>query len=346
MAAMRLSVAELRAAASSHGQEFEALVILRKCSTRTARNENTYLAVEMGDRTGSFSANVFSDNALSDFFRGAAEGSILHVAGRIDFYQGRFSPKLSQARVLEEADLADLGGIDALVESAPESLDSLQEEFQGLVAKIQHPELRRTVEMAFESVADRFPTAPAAMAMHHAYRSGLIEHTVHVGRVCVALLPLYSEVPADLALAGALLHDIGKALEYEGGLAPRKARTGQLQGHVVLGYRMVRKAGLQARLDADTLERLEHIILSHQGELEWGAAVMAATPEAVFVSMIDNIDAKMGMVQRALRHGDDAEFSEYLPGLKSPLLRSASPGAAGVGPDDELPEAQGSLPLE
>ena len=74
-----------------------------------------------------------------------------------------------------------------------------------------------------------------------------------------------------------------------------------LQGHVVLGYKIVRKAAILSKLNEDLIERLEHIILSHQGEKEWGAAAMAATPEAVFVSMIDNLDARMGMVQRTLR---------------------------------------------
>jgi 3'-5' exoribonuclease len=94
-----------------------------------------------------------------------------------------------------------------------------------------------------------------------------------------------------------------------------------LQGHVVLGYQLVRKAAMKAKLDAGRLERLEHIILSHQGEPEWGAAVYAATPEAVFVSKIDDLDAKMGMVQRALRQAvEGEEFSEKLPGLNTSLL--------------------------
>ena len=89
----------------------------------------------------------------------------------------------------------------------------------------------------------------------------------------------------------------------------------------MLGYQTGAKAGLKAKLDPDRLERLEHIILSHQGELEYGAAVMAATPEAVFVSMIDNLDARMGMVQRALRQAAPGEeFSERLAGLEAPLL--------------------------
>jgi 3'-5' exoribonuclease len=142
-----------------------------------------------------------------------------------------------------------------------------------------------------------------------------------MARIVQALAPLYPEVDGGLAMAGVLLHDTGKAIEYEGTLAPKRSRRGLLQGHVVLGYQLVRKAGLKAKLDPDLLERLEHIVLSHQGQLEWGAAVMAATPEAVFVSMIDNLDAKMGMVQRALRQASgNEEFSERLPGLETPLL--------------------------
>ncbi len=127
-------------------------------------------------------------------------------------------------------------------------------------------------------------------------------------------------------MAGVLVHDTGKVIEYEGSLASKRSRKGILQGHVVLGYQLVRKAGLKAKLDADRLERLEHIVLSHQGEPAWGAAVWAATPEAVFVSMIDNLDAKMGMVQRLLRQADESsEFSERHMGLNSPLLTKPVP---------------------
>jgi 3'-5' exoribonuclease len=157
--------------------------------------------------------------------------------------------------------------------------------------------------------------------MHHAYRHGLLEHTSHMARACRALLPLYPEVDPDLALAGVLVHDTGKVIEYEGDLATTRSRKGILQGHVVLGYQLVRKAGLKAKLSPDLLERLEHIVLSHQGELEWGAAVIAATPEAVFVAKIDDLDAKMGMVQRLLRQGaDNGEFSEKHFGLNAQLL--------------------------
>src|SRR5207237_2167942 len=102
---------------------------------------------------------------------------------------------------------------------------------------------------------------PAAAQMHHAYRHGLLEHTVHMARACKALLPLYPEVNPDLALAGVLLHDTGKAIEYEGTLTTKRSRRGVLQGHVVLGYQLTRKAGMRAKIDPDRLERVETLQL-------------------------------------------------------------------------------------
>ncbi|MFA5263381.1 MAG: HD domain-containing protein, partial [Opitutaceae bacterium] len=221
------------------------------------------------------------------------------------------------------------GLIENLVEVAPENPDDLWQELQRHIDAIPHDELRLTVRSVFEEIHANFLSSAAAISMHHAYRHGLLEHTVHMARACKALLPLYPEVDHSLAMAGILLHDAGKTIEYEGALATRRSRKGILQGHVVLGYQLARKAGLKAKLDPDRLERLEHIILSHQGEPEWGAAVYAATPEAVFVSMIDNLDAKMGMVQRALRQGQAGEeFSEKLPGLNAPLLIGKLPDAS------------------
>ena len=209
------------------------------------------------------------------------------------------------------------------METAPEDADALWAEFQQHIAAISHPDLRATIQALFDDIGEKFRNAPAAVAMHHAYRHGLLEHTTHMARAARALLPLYPEIDADLALAGILVHDTGKVIEYEGDLVTSRSRRGLLQGHVVLGYQLVRKAGMKCKLASDLLERLEHIVLSHQGELEWGAAVIAATPEAIFVAKVDDLDAKMGMVQRLLRQANpEDEFSERHPGLNSLLLLS------------------------
>lgn len=282
--------------------------------------------MELGDRTGSFTCTIFNDSPCFEALKAVGEGSVVRIEGKIEFYQGRLSPRIGKATAVPEADLGAPGVLENLVEIAPEDHQVLWAEFQMFIDAIKHDELRMAVRGVFEEIGETFRWAPAAVAMHHAYRHGLLEHTVHMARACKALLPLYPEVDPNLAMAGILLHDTGKAIEYEGTLATKRSRRGILQGHVVLGYQLARKHGIRAKLDADRLERLEHIVLSHQGEPEWGAAVYAATPEAVFVSMIDNLDAKMGMVQRALRQaGTDEEFSERLPGLSAQLLTRKLP---------------------
>jgi 3'-5' exoribonuclease len=315
------SVRDLKGLDNGTGQPFASLLVVRKLAPKTASNGNPFFSVDLGDRTGSFGCTVFSDNPGFELLKSAGEGSVVRVEGKVDYYQGRFSPKLAKVVVLSETELGAPGVLDNLVELAPENADALWTEFNAFIESIPQPELKATTRAVFDEIGDTFRWAPAAVSMHHAYRHGLLEHTVHMARACTALLPLYPEVDASLALAGILLHDTGKTIEYEGTLATKRSRRGILQGHVVLGYQLVRKAGKKMKLAEELLERIEHIVLSHQGEPEWGAAVYAATPEAVFVSMIDNLDAKMGMVQRALRQASDGEeFSERLPGLSSQLL--------------------------
>lgn len=319
-----MTVAELKKLPKDQQIPFEEVFLLFKVNSRKAKTGTPFLAVELGDRTGKFHVALFQQNDLFEQFSHMAEGTPLRIEGYTAHYQNRFSPKISNAEVIPEQDQADL--LENLVESTPEDIDSLRAELEEHRTAITHEPLRETVRRALEEIGEPFFTTPAAIAMHHAYRGGLLEHTVRMARAARALLPLYPEVDANLALAGILLHDIGKVTEYRSALATGRTRTGILQGHVVLGYRAARKAAIQAKLDPERRERLEHIILSHQGEPEWGAAVRAATPEAVFTSMVDNLDAKMGMVQHALRSTDSAdEFSELYPGLGQPVLVAPLP---------------------
>jgi len=319
-----LNVQEVKGIDPSLAALFRSILILRRRATKTAKNGNPYMSLDLGDSSGNFSANCFSDSSVYQNLEQAEEGSILRIVGKTEYYQGRFSPRLQSAEIidLEEAQAEGVAG--QLVETPPESESDLWRDLEAGTAAIHHPELKATVERVLDELGDRFRVCPAAVSMHHAYRHGLLEHTVHMLNAARALLPLYPEVDPDLTLAGIILHDIGKLEEYEGDFSAKTSRIGTLQGHVVIGFRIARKAALQSGLNADLTERLEHIILSHQGEKEWGAAAMAATPEAVFVSMVDNLDAKMGMVQRALRKAPEGEpFSEYLPGLQPRLLLSA-----------------------
>ena len=318
-----LAVRDLKALPRDGGDTFASVLLVRRVTAKTAKNGNPFLTVELGDKTGTLNVNVFGDSPAFELFSTLKEGAVVRVEAKVDYYQDRLSPRLLRAEQITPEQLAGSPVLANLVETAPEDADALWAEFQQHIAAIGHAEIRATVQMLFDEIGESFRVAPAAVSMHHAYRHGLLEHTVHMARAGRALLPLYPEIDADLALAGILVHDTGKVIEYQGDLVASKSRRGLLQGHVVLGYQLVRKAGMKARLAPDLLERLEHIVLSHQGELEWGAAVIAATPEAVFVAKVDDLDAKMGMVQRLLRQAGDEpadEFSEKHFGLNSQLL--------------------------
>lgn len=315
------TVQEIKGIDPSLAAPFRSIVILRRKTTKTSKTGNPFLSIELGDSSGSFTANCFDGSETYKAIDTIAEGSILRVAGKTEYWQDRFSPKLQAAEALTPEEADQEGVMANLVETPPESEEELWGHLQEGVAAIQHPQIKETVQRVLNELGDRFRTCPAAVSMHHAYYNGLLEHTTHMVRAARALLPLYPEVDADLAIAGIILHDIGKLEEYEGEFAAKVSRIGTLQGHVVIGFRIARKAAIQSKLNADLTERLEHIILSHQGEKEWGAAAMAATPEAVFVSMVDNLDAKMGMVQRVLRNSPEGEpFSDYLAGLQTRVL--------------------------
>jgi len=231
------------------------------------------------------------------------------------FYDSQNIARLSARRLSDEETKAALPSLVAVSKLDPEEMKA---ELLGYVEKIADLPLRSTVLYALNET-ETFFTSVAAVKMHHAHMYGLLEHSLKMARMASALLPLYPFIDSDLSLAGCILHDIGKTVEYTQGFATERTKVGILQGHVVLGYRIVRRAGIKNSLAPDILARLEHIILSHQGEPEWGAAVRAATPEAVFVSTIDNFDAKMGALETALDSSEGMQFVE-VPALKVKML--------------------------
>ena len=311
-----------------NGSTFTIVVVVRKINRKMSKVGNPFLQIEAGDAVDSFNFNCFEGSDTFLFFQKPAVKcpQIVKLNGVIDFYADKLSPRIKT--IEEVTGEAYETYLEKLVEKPDESFESLKSDLETLVQKIQNPELQATVRQVFKDLGSGFFDSVAAVSMHHAYVHGLLEHTVHVAKVADHMLALYPEINADLTLAGALLHDVGKVLEYKYTTQEGISRTpiGILQGHVVLGYRLVRSAGLRQKLHPAWLERLEHIILSHQGEPEWGAAVYPATPEAVLVGLSDNLDAKMAMVHHQLKKAlPDQVFSDFVSGLNSKLLTQAIP---------------------
>lgn len=317
---MRAKLSEVKAYGQQDGKrQFTSLVILRSRNVKTAKNGSDFLMLEFGDNSGTISAMCFDGNPAFAELSQAPVGAALEIEACADFFNGRLSPKVESARRLsDEETKAALPSLVAVSKLDPEGMKA---ELLGYVEKIADLPLRSTVLYALNET-ETFFTSVAAVKMHHAHMYGLLEHSLKMARMASALLPLYPFIDSDLSLAGCILHDIGKTVEYTQGFATERTKVGILQGHVVLGYRIVRRAGIKNSLAPDILARLEHIILSHQGEPEWGAAVRAATPEAVFVSTIDNFDAKMGALETALDSSEGMQFVE-VPALKVKMLADA-----------------------
>jgi 3'-5' exoribonuclease len=312
---------ELKAIPEGQTVIFKSVVVAKKIERRNAKNGSEFLKIEVGDKFSSFNFMSFSNASTFNFFQASTPGDIIFIEGMSRHYQGIFSPDILSARRLSEKEIQDGNWHAQLEQTTAENIQDLKTELNSYIESIQNPQLKATVLTVLEDLGSKFFTSVAAKSMHHAYKSGLLEHTVHVTRAGVALLKFYPDIPSDLAVAGMILHDVGKVDEYEGDLAISRTKLGNLQGHIVLGYRLVRRAGIKNELNSNSLERLEHIILSHQGQLEFGAAVLPSTPEAIFVSLVDNLDAKMGMVTHLLTSTAESQiFSERFPGLETQML--------------------------
>ena len=312
-----MNISDVKAAREGEKMPFFLHAILKSAQKRLAKNGSEFLIAEFADKSGQLTIMCFGDSLAFAVLSDSAGGDVFKLSGVADFYNGKLSPKLDSLEKLSPAAAAEIA--HELVETSANDPAAMKRELFEIIARIPNSKLRGTVEFALADVGDVFFTSTAAIKMHHAYAHGLLEHSLNLARLAEKLLPMYPFVNPSLAIAGAVLHDIGKTAEYSQGLAADKTRIGLLQGHVVLGFKVVRKAALKCKLNADLTERLEHIILSHQGELEWGAATLAATPEAVFVSMLDYLDARMGAVETALKNAS-AEFSELVPALRTKVL--------------------------
>jgi len=277
----------------AEGASIDATFALRAKELRTARSGEPYLVLELRDKTGSIPAVYFkpSSTALD-----VPAGSVVDVQGAVTSFKGSKRIKVSSMRPAETWQLGDL------VSRSPRCAEELAAEFLQLAASVGCPGLKALLRQVFRDKAfyERFCACPGSQSYHHAYLGGLLEHTVAVADQCARAAERYDGVDRDLLVSAALLHDIGKVdeLVYEAGIG--YSDEGRLIGHVVLGARRMREAGRKAGTDQALLVRLEHAMLSHHGELEWGSPKRPSTLEALLLHHVDNLDAKVAGFSQAL----------------------------------------------
>ena len=301
---------------------FHSIFLVTHKEIRQKKSGDPYLSLTLGDRTGDMDAKMW-DN-VADVMDTFERDDFVRVKGVLQIFQNRPQLTIHKMQRVDERDIV-------LADYFPASTRDPEEmwaELQSIVAGIANPHLRALLEVTFGDarIAQAFKIAPAAKTIHHAFLSGLMEHVLSLCALCRSIAPNYRNIDVDLLLTGALLHDLGKIdeLSYERGFS--YSDEGQLLGHILMGIRMIDEK-LRTLPDFPPKLRLlvEHMILSHHGQLEFGSPKVPVFPEALLLHHLDNLDSKMECM-RALVQKDAlvlGNWTAYCAPLERSVLKKA-----------------------
>ncbi len=287
---------------------------------RQKKTGEPYLSLHLSDRTGEIEAKMW-DN-VAEVMHTFDRDDFVKVKGLAQVYQSRSQFTIHRLRRLEEHEI-DFSDFFPCSERDPEEMWS---ELQGIIEGLQNPHLRSLLRLVFsdQRVCEMYRMAPAAKNIHHACRGGLLEHVLSLCELGRLTASHYKEIDLDLLITGAILHDIGKIEELSYARSFGYSADGQLLGHIVLGLRLLGNAFARLPDFPPKLRVLvEHMIISHHGELEFGSPKVPAFPEALLLHHLDNLDSKMNAVRNALKRDGhiEGEFTGWIAPLERILLR-------------------------
>lgn len=315
------------------------------CSKEIRQNKkgDPYLSLQLGDRTGELDARVF-DN-VADLMETFERDDFVKVKGLLQIFHNR--PQLT-VHVIQRLDDREVDFTDYFPASNRDP-EEMWCELRQFASAISNPHLNRLVASLLddEEIARRYRVAPAAKQIHHAYLGGLIEHVLSVCHLARAAAGHYPMIDGDLLLTGAILHDIGKIYElsYERGFG--YSDEGQLLGHMLIAVRMI---GDKLRDIPDFPPRLrslvEHMIISHHGQLEFGSPKIPLFPEAMLLHYLDDLDSKMECMRRLIETDRQltGNFTSYCSPLDRVLLKKERYLDGPVPGPAALPAAQPAAP--
>jgi len=280
-----------------------------------------YLALTLGDRSGQLEAKMW-DN-VEDVLDAFEQDDFLKVKGLINKYKLRFQLTIHKLRKLGESeiDFADY------LPKTTKDIDELWHTVANFVDSFQNPHLKSLVQafMADAEIAAAYRNAPAAKTLHHAYIGGLLDHVVSLFRSCDLVCRNYPQINRDLLLTGAFLHDIGKVHELTYNRSFTYTTKGQLLGHMIIELEMLQaKLALLPGFPEELKTLVEHLIISHHGQYDFGSPKLPMFPEALMLHYLDDLDSKMEAMRAHFEREStlDGPWTSYNPSLGRPLLNT------------------------
>jgi 3'-5' exoribonuclease len=300
-------------------QVVTATFLVQSKDIRQKRTGEPCLSLVLSDRTGEIEAKMW-DN-VADVMDTFDRDDFLKIRGLVQVHQNRMQLTLHKAQRQPESDV-DFTDYFPASERNP---DDMFAELMSTVRNLSNEHLRALLTAIFADadVARRYKLAPAAKNIHHAYLGGLLEHVLSLCALAKFTAPHYS-VDADLVLAGVMLHDIGKIYELTYDRSFGYSADGQMLGHIIIGLRMIGDKMPEVPDFPPKLRTLlEHLVISHHGELEFGSPKVPQFPEAMLLHHLDNLDSKMEAMRAHLRKDRqlDGCWTTYIPSLERSVLK-------------------------
>lgn len=309
------------------GSEVEGVFLVKRRSLRRTREGRPFLGLVFYDRSGTIDGQVWDD---AEAFRVPfAEGDFLRLRGFVDRFRDRLHLQVLTCTTCQWEELAP----DDFLPASERPPSEMRAELRGRVRGIANPYLRALLERfeADSTLMNAILLSPAATTVHHDRVGGLLEHTLSLMALADLAARHYRDVDRDLLVAGAFVHDLGKVRELRREPGFPYTDEGQLLGHIVLGYELaMRKIDELPGFPGELRTALGHLILSHQGEYEWGSPKRPKTLEAIVLHYLDNLDSKVDVYRKAVAASEAAgrgAWTDYVRTLGRALYRRTS-GAA------------------
>ncbi len=294
------------------GEEIHATFLLTAASQQQAKN-GPYWNLTLSDASGNINAKIWAP--LSTHFTELPVASFVKIEGRTDSYRDQVQLNITALRMLSDAEAVDLD-MALYVPSSPYNIDDMWQELEDLCHKeFTHKAWHDFIFSVLNNNDVRlgWMGCPAAKNVHHAYRGGLLEHSLSVAKLTLSIASHYPKLDRQVLLAGALFHDMGKIWEYSFGLVTDYTDVGRLLGHMQLALEFLQPFLEKSQLEDAYVQHFKHLILSHHGSYEFGSARVPQTPEAMLLHYADNIDAKMAQCNQifATQEDDFVGWSPY-----------------------------------